>query len=255
MIERAIILAAGLGRRLGCDQGAIPKPLVHVAGVPIIHRQIRALGDHGVHHAVIVVGHLQEKIMQSLGTRHAGIDITYVPSSRYRSTNNMYSLWLARKYLDRDVLLIEGDVVFDTEFLQPLMTATGDNTVGVVPYQHPMTGTVAELDPEGRVTALIDVRGQSVPFKRPFKTASVQALRKDYLHKLFVPSLNRHIRDGNLQQYYEAILADTVRGRSHTLHGALCEDQRWREIDDPDDLRRAQELFTHSRLQPTPGPR
>ena len=111
-IPKAIILAAGMGNRLGPLTDTLPKCLVPVNGVPVLVNTLNHLADSGMSEVVIVVGYLKERIFERIGDRFRGMKVTYVESKRYATTNNIYSLWLAREHLTEDILLLDADVFF-----------------------------------------------------------------------------------------------------------------------------------------------
>ena len=111
-VRRAVILAAGLGSRMGSLTTSVPKCLVEVNGVPILFRSLRVLASAGVTEAVVVVGYEADQVRRRVGDTFAGMQIKYVDAPLFDQTNNICSLWDARRYLSEDILLIEGDVVF-----------------------------------------------------------------------------------------------------------------------------------------------
>ena len=74
--------------------------------MPVLVNALTHLVNAGVRETIIVVGHLKEKIFERVGTRFQGMEIRYVESERYATTNNIYSLWLAREHLNEDILLL-----------------------------------------------------------------------------------------------------------------------------------------------------
>ena len=110
---KAIILAAGMGTRLRPITSSIPKCLVPVNSKPILEHQFEALLLAGIRDVILVVGHLAELLFYKYGTSYGSLNIDYVENPRYDRTNNIYSLWLARQHLNSQVLLLEGDLVFD----------------------------------------------------------------------------------------------------------------------------------------------
>ena len=133
-VRRAVILSAGIGDRLRPLTTDLPKCLVEVGGQPILLRALHALAVQGVEEAVIVVGHKADVIRRRVGTCFAGMDIHYVDAPRYATTNNICSLWDAREYCDEDILLVEGDVVFDTSVVASLLRERG-SSMAVAPFQ------------------------------------------------------------------------------------------------------------------------
>ncbi len=109
---QVVILAAGLGRRLDPLTQQTPKCLVEVNGTPIIVNALNSLTQYKLSQIVIVIGHLGDKVKNKLGKGFNGVPIKYVTNTIYDKTNNVYSLWLARKYLNQDTLLMECDIYF-----------------------------------------------------------------------------------------------------------------------------------------------
>jgi histidinol-phosphate/aromatic aminotransferase/cobyric acid decarboxylase-like protein/NDP-sugar pyrophosphorylase family protein len=241
---KAVILAAGLATRVGAAANE-PKPLLPVAGIPLLHRTLRALTGAGVRKIVVVVGHRAEEIVASLDRFASTLEdltLVYVFSDRYAATNNVYSLWLARQELDEDVYLLDGDIVFDDELLKVMEGSAEESLVPVAPYRPGMTGTVVALDADQRVVQMVDVRTEPPAFDFPHKTASVYLLRRPFLGDEFVPGLERFLEEGRVTDFYEAILADTVRQGRLNLRAVVCE--RWREIDDATEWMDADHVFS-----------
>jgi choline kinase len=99
-VRTALLLAAGLGSRLAPLTGAVPKCLVSVSGVPILERLVRALDSHGFERLAIVTGYKGDAIRDYLGESFGGIAIEYIVSPLFETTNNVYSLWLARDLIE-----------------------------------------------------------------------------------------------------------------------------------------------------------
>ena len=133
-VRRAVILAAGLGSRLAPLTIGAPKCLTEINGRPILLRALKALARQGLSEAVIIVGHHADKVRERVGTSLYGLNITYVDAPRYVTTNNIHSLWDARDFCDEDILLLEGDVVFDEHVLTQLLEQPR-SAAAVVPYQ------------------------------------------------------------------------------------------------------------------------
>lgn len=118
---QAIILAAGQGCRLNGSVTPRPKCLYEVGGTPLLHHQLSALADAGVHDVVIVVGFQQDRIRQA-----AGGAARYVVNERFAETNSLCSFLLARPLVDTDVVVMNSDVYFHPDLLGRLLKAEGD---------------------------------------------------------------------------------------------------------------------------------
>jgi histidinol-phosphate/aromatic aminotransferase/cobyric acid decarboxylase-like protein/CTP:molybdopterin cytidylyltransferase MocA len=245
---KAIIVAAGRSTRLG-GAASEPKPLLPIAGAPILQRALTALVAVGIQEIVLVVGHRADEIVSAVNEISASVGIRgdavdFVLSDRYRTTNNVFSLWLARHHLGEDVYLLDGDVVFDAELLRALDAADEESVAAVVPFTAGMTGTVVELDRDNRIVRMLDVRHEEPRFQSPYKSASIYLLRGGFLRRELVPGLERFVAAGRVHDFYEAVLADVVARPGVHLRGVDCRRFRWHEVDDADDWTTAEYVFS-----------
>jgi choline kinase len=224
---------------------------VEVGGQPILLRALQALATQGVEEVVIVVGYKADVIRRRIGNCFAGMDILYVDAPRYATTNNICSLWDAREYCDEDVLLVEGDVVFDASVVASLLTEQG-SSLAVAPFQPSFSGTAVRLDREGRVKefALKADQGDQFDTVDAFKTVNIYLLREPLLRSQLLPRLCRQVERGHLGDYYESILRDLVAdGSIADLVAVDVSGSRWYEVDDHRDLDVAEFLFMDREAQ------
>jgi histidinol-phosphate/aromatic aminotransferase/cobyric acid decarboxylase-like protein/CTP:phosphocholine cytidylyltransferase-like protein len=244
-VRRAVILAAGLGSRLAPLTIGAPKCLTEINGRPILLRALKALARQGISEAVIVVGHHADKVRERVGTNLYGLNITYVDAPRYVTTNNIHSLWDARDFCEEDILLLEGDVVFDEDVLTQLLEQPR-SAAAVVPYQRELSGTVVRCDPNGTITEFVLARDQDGAFsgEGTFKTANIYLLRGEMMRNHFLPELCLAIDRGEVDEYYETVLAELIATQSLAdLTAVDVSAHRWSEVDDHHDLAAAEFEF------------
>ena len=244
-VRKAIILAAGIGSRLVPFTEHTPKCLVTVNDIPILCNTLTHLADTGVEETVIVVGYLKEKIYEQIGKSFNGMKISYIESDRYETTNNIYSLWLAREHLSEDVLLLDSDVFFERSLLENMFTNGHRNIAAVARHQSWMSGTVVSLDKEGNIQALLETRyqGPQFDYSGVFKTLNVYLLRRDFLNDQFVPRLESFISAGDVNQFYEVIFHAMAYSDQHSMTALMCDNIKWFEIDDENDRLTAEYMF------------
>ena len=116
-ITTALLLATGTGSRLHPLTKDSPKCLTLVNEKSILERLFINLKHQGFKRLVIVTGHKENCIRDFLGTNYEGMEIEYIFSPLYKTTNNIYSLWMARDIINEPFMLIESDLVFDVSLL------------------------------------------------------------------------------------------------------------------------------------------
>ena len=244
-VRRAVILAAGKGNRIQPLTAGIPKCLIEVGGQSLIERALHGLGSQHVSEAVIVVGYKASLIRDRVGASFEGIKITYVDACDYETTNNIRSLWDARDYLTEDVILVEADVIFDSNLITDLLREKG-SSAAVAPYYKALSGTLIHCDDQRRITKFLmnedlDRLPKDIDL---FKTVNVYLFRKTLLEEEIVPRLEQEIQDGHQNGYYESVLRDFVAEKSKSeLVAVDVSKNRWYEIDDHRDLDAAEFLF------------
>ena len=246
IVRKAILLAAGVGDRLQPFTQEFPKCLVPVNGVPIIVNALTHLSEVGVTEAVIVVGHHKEKLYERFGDTFETIKITYIESEDYATTNNIYSLWLAREHLVEDVFLLEADVFFELPLLEKMLSHESGSLAAVSQHQPWMSGAVVSLSKSGNIQAMMDAREQGPDFdySKVFKTVNIYLFQKEFLRRYFVPHLEAYIASGDVNEYYEVILHAMAHRVDRQLGAVQCDGLRWYEIDDENDRLSAEYLFS-----------
>lgn len=237
-VRTAVLLAAGTGSRLQPLTHDAPKCLTQIHGVPILDQQVRCLEDWGFERLVVVLGHMEECIREFLEQHPCNLQIEYITSSRYRTTNNIYSLWIARELVRESFLLLESDLLFDTPLLGPMLRPDSIAVSTVLPW---MTGSTVELDQHQRVISM-DVGVDARRNNSSFKTVNIYSLSAETWRHVS-ERLDRHIAAGNVRDYYETVFAELIGEGTLSLRPVLFDDERWYEVDTLADLHEAERIF------------
>ena len=235
-VSTALLLAAGTGSRLSPLTDMAPKCLVPVNKISILERLIHSLQVHNFKHLVVVVGHQADCIRDFLGTRAGGMEITYITSPLYKTTNNIYSLWLARKAIDEPFLLIESDLVFAPEMLKDMLYPDRIAIAGLQPW---MNGTTVTINNRHEIEAFYC--GAHKHDDNHYKTVNIYSL-STITWQLLRERLDRHISNNMVHGYYETVFADMVNEGCLSFTPVFFDANRWYEIDTIADLRAAEQV-------------
>ncbi|TRX70488.1 sugar phosphate nucleotidyltransferase [Carboxylicivirga sp. M1479] len=237
-ISTALLLAAGTGSRLFPLTKKSPKCLTLVNEKSILERLVSNLKKQGFKKLIIVTGHEKECIMDFLGRRSGNLSIEYIHSPLYRTTNNIYSLWMAREIINEPFVLFESDLVLNTSLLNEMVYP---DRMAVAKMQPWLNGTTVTLNKKneiiqfqkGTTEAYSDTRYKTVNIYS-FSLTSWQAI---------VRKLNQYISEGNVNCYYESVFAEMIEDKSLSLESVSFDHKPWYEIDTIDDLAEAEKLF------------
>lgn len=232
-VSTALLLAAGTGSRLSPLTDLAPKCLVPVNEISILDRLIHSLQVHNFKRLVIVVGHQADSIRNFLGTRAGGMEITYINSPLYKTTNNIYSLWLARKAIDEPFLLIESDLVFDPDMLKNMLYP---DRIAVARLQPWMNGTTVTINNRQEIEAFHG--GAHKHDDKHYKTVNIYSL-STLTWQLVRERLDRYISNNMVNGYYETVFADMVNEDCLSFTPVYFDANSWYEIDTIADLRAA----------------
>ena len=242
---QAIILAAGMGKRLGEYTHDNTKCMLEVNGIRLIDRALAALKEVKVTRVVLVVGYKGQNVKDYVGTDYQGIPVEYVENPIYDKTNNIYSLYLAKDYMTaEDTLLLESDIIFAPSVIMKLVDDKRPNLALVDKYESWMDGTVVTLDKDQKITRFIDKNGFDFSeIHNYYKTVNIYKFSKEFSCKYYVPFLTAYSIALGDNEYYEQVLRVILHLRNAPLFALPLSGDLWYEIDDMQDLDIASGMF------------
>ena len=242
---QAIILAAGMGKRLGEYTKNNTKCMVPVNGTPLIDRVLKQLSVLDLNRVVIVVGYEGQKLMDYLGAEKDGLKLEYVNNPVYDKTNNIYSLALAKdKLQEDDTLLIESDLIFDDGMFNMLVDNPYPNLALVAKYESWMDGTMVRIDEDNNIVNFVPKAAFDYSETDSYyKTVNIYKFSKEFSCTKYVPFLEAYTKAVGNNEYYENVLRIITFLNSHDLKALPITNEKWYEIDDKQDLDIAEALF------------
>ncbi len=242
-----LILAAGMGIRLKEYTKNIPKCMVDINGETLIKRQIEALNSVEINKIIIVCGYKKEILKDYIMKNFQNNDIIFVDNDDYKTTNNIYSLFLAREYLSQDdTLLLESDLIFDNSIIKSLVEDNYKNIVAIAKYENGMNGTAVTINNN-------DFSINNFYYKNNFnaenigsyyKTINIYKLDKNFCKEKYIPCLEEYINKEKKNEFYEVIFGDLLKNNNIKLKGKVYRDEKWYEIDNEQDLDIAKCIFS-----------
>jgi choline kinase len=236
-IRHAIVLAAGEGTRLRPFTDTQPKCFVEVGNTRILDRALGMFADHKCETVRIVVGHLGSTIEEHLTPSFRGMDIQFVYNSRYRTTNSMYSLYLALQDLSEPTWVLEGDVLFDSSILDLPATET-ISWFADGGCRH-LDGAYLKAE-NGGASSLSIVRDVNLIGEGQFKSIGLLKLNAEGV-ALARCWLKKGIDEEKHNLYYDLVFAEHL-GET-AIEVVDVAGFKWFEIDSPTDLAQAREMF------------
>ena len=245
---QAIILAAGMGRRLGEYTKDNTKCMLPVNGERLIDRTLKILCHQGIKKVVIVIGYKGENLKSYIGDRYSSqLDIEYINNPIYDKTNNIYSLSLAEeKMVEDDTILFESDLIYEEDIVRQLIDNPWPNLALVAKWEYWMDGTVVKIDNENNILDFVSkdmFNFQNVDDY--YKTINIYKFSKEFAKEKYLPFLHAYCKAWGNNEYYEQVLKVLTFLNRTDLKALPIRDEKWYEIDDVQDLDIAETIFAN----------
>lgn len=242
---QAVILAAGMGKRLKKLTANNTKCMVKVNGTTLVERALRILDRKGLNRIVMVVGYQGQNLMDYIGTLGIRTPMVFIDNPVYATTNNIYSLLLARSYLEQeDTLLFESDLIFEEALVDLLMEDSRPTLALVDKFESWMDGTCTVLDAQDKIVDFIP--GKYLKFSEKenyYKTVNIYKFSKNFSLNTYMPFLAAYAKAMGNNEYYESVIKVIAMLESGEIRAKRLTGQKWYEIDDVQDLDIAESMF------------
>ena len=241
---KALILAAGFGKRLQPITNIIPKSMVEVNGTPLLVNTLNNLTSLGIVDIGIVVGHMADHIKERIGSEWNGSKISYYENPRYMETNNIVSLFKATDFCNEDMLMLECDIYYRKEMIEALIAGQGDCSILVSPFNPDyMDGTVIRIEDDKAIELILGKwQGKNFDYTHTRKTVNMYRFTKKFLAR-YIPLIKWYVENIGEQSYYEKVLGSLIYLRECDVRVVEVPEEMWCEIDDASDLLRARSRF------------
>ena len=228
---KALILAAGFGKRLRPITNTIPKSMVKVNGTPLLCNALNNVTACGITEIGIVVGHMADYIKENIGDEWNGVPVRYFENARYLETNNVVSLYKAAEFCDDDMIMLECDIYYHKEMIEKLLQET-------------MDGSVIRVDGDKALELILGKwQGEDFDYAPTRKTVNMYKFAKDFVKNKYMPLIRWYVESMGENSYYEKVLGSLMYYRECDFRIVEVPEEMWCEVDDADDLARARARF------------
>jgi choline kinase len=240
-IQSAVLLAAGMGRRLKPLSNNTPKCLTMVNDLEILGRLVHNLIANDFNKLTVIVGHCHEQIRSYLDVNSGTLQVDYVYCPDYSTTNNIVSLWTARHAIRGPFVMFEGDLLFDSELLKDMLLPGRIAISERLPW---MNGTTVTVNHGNENIEKINIGSHALnPGINDFKTVNIYSFSSDQW-KVVSEKLNEFVGEGMVNEYYETVFAELVNNKELKFKPVFFDNLRWYEVDTLQDLEVAEKMFT-----------
>lgn len=247
---QALMLAAGMGKRLGKFTKDNTKCMLTIQGKTLIERAVEALLDAGVKKMTIVVGYKGDNLIKFLtedctNPKVKEMEFNFIDNPIYDKTNNIYSLYLGKEVLvEDDTILLESDLIYEPELIKKLVESEKNNAVTVAKYGQWMDGTVVKIGEDDQITEFVEKK--SFDYKeidKYYKTVNIYKFSKEFSKKQIIPFLDAYIKAYGENEYYELIFKIIAHLSRSDLKALDIGNIKWYEMDDIQDVEIANAMF------------
>ena len=247
---QAIMLAAGKGSRLGKYTKNNTKCMLDVHGETLLERAIDALLEAGIKDFILVLGYKKDNVKKFIKEKELDkkINITYVDNDMYDTTNNIYSLYLAKDYLIQDdTILLESDLIYDKSIIKKLVNSKYESAALIAKYEEWMDGTVVKLNDDNTINSFVERKDFNYDdVDSYYKTVNIYKFSKEFSERFYLPFLESYIKAYGNNDYYELVLKVISELKDTNLYGLPLTNELWYEIDDCQDYDIVKAMFAPS---------
>jgi len=251
---QAIILAAGLAKRLRPLTDTTPKCLLDLGGVNLLHRAMDNIIRNGIKDFIFVTGYRESMIKDYLNTYFRGVNIEFLTNGDYMNNNNSYSLWMTKSLVREDVILLDSDILFDARIIGKLLSDKHENSVAVNITPHLDAEQIkVTVDAENRILEI----GKEVKISEAVgESIGIEKFSKRFMDEIFKVLDRKILKENNVNEFYERTFEEIISRESSAYDGnsLYCVDvsvYECMEIDTVEDYNNAVKSMLNYQLKNT----
>lgn len=241
---QAIILAAGLAKRLRPLTDTTPKCLLEVGGKNLLHRTMDNVITNGITDFVFVTGYRENMIHDYVKGNFADYNIQFLSNHDFANNNNSYSLWMTKDLIKEDIILLDSDILFDKDIIKALLDSEHKNCLAVnfdteldeeqikVVLDNNENKKILEIS---KVTDLKKSAGESIGIER---------FSYEYMQELYKVLERKITKENNVNEFYEKSFEEVIHNgdERNSIYAIDVSQYKCMEIDTAEDYERAKNM-------------
>ena len=237
---KAIILAAGTASRLRPLTSHTPKCLLKIGERSLLQRSMDALINNGITEFCIVTGYLHEQIESFVKCQYPTLKVRFIHNANYETTNNIYSLWLARPEAEgADILLLDSDLVYDGKIIQRVLQSPNDNVLTLICHELGEEEMKVVTDETGNIQ---EISKTCSPSKAAGESLGIEKMGKSYTLALY-QELEGMMNREHLENTFYELAFERLLKKGHTYQVLNVSDLFSCELDTVEDFENAKQLI------------
>jgi choline kinase len=240
---QAIILAAGVSKRLRPLTDTTPKCLLGISGKNLLHRTIDNLTVNGITDFICVTGYRENMIKEYVNENFPGLNFTFITNPGYDNNNNSYSLWMTKDFVKEDIILLDSDILFEHGIIKKLIMSGFENCLAV--------NVTDKLDEE-QIKVTIDEKKRILEISKEVEikkaageSIGIEKFSKNFMNELFVILDRKITKENNVNEFYEKSFEEllNIKDKNIEIYSVDISEFNCTEIDTVEDYKKAQNLL------------
>lgn len=239
---QAIILAAGISKRLRPLTDNTPKCLLKVGSKTILEMTLDNIIKNGINDFVMVTGYRENMIKEFIRSNNPGINVKFLTNPDYENNNNSYSLWMTKDHIKGDCILLDSDILFDYRIISKLLAAEHPDCLAVN-CNHKLGEEEIKVIVDS-THKILHIGKDPDPSKSMGESIGIERFSHDFFKKLGKVLDRKIVKESNVNEFYEVSFQELI-NRGNGIFAVDVSEYRSMEIDTPADLERAASEITN----------
>ena len=240
---QAIILAAGLSKRLRPLTDTAPKCLLNIGRKNLLHRTIDNISENGIEKFIIVTGYREDMIKNYVCENFPRLKTQFISNLDYENNNNSYSLWMTKDFVKEDILLLDSDIFFEKSVVRELLKTGHENCLAV--------NVTKNLDNE-QIKVIVNGHnkihqiGKEVSIEKAIgESIGIEKFSLYYMKELFTILDRKIVKENNVNEFYEVSFQEIINNNNerNSIFSVDVSDYKCIEIDTLEDYENAQKIL------------